>query len=49
MKTENPRMNFVLKLFKLQNWRKLRPAEPANTFKARVYHVLVILGIYKRL
>lgn len=40
MKTENPRMNFVLKLFRLQNCRKLRPTEPIHArssfFKARI-------------
>ncbi|PPD96152.1 hypothetical protein GOBAR_DD06826 [Gossypium barbadense] len=25
--SRKPNMNFILKLFKLQNWRKLRPAE----------------------
>nr|GMD07207.1 hypothetical protein Iba_chr06cCG4990 [Ipomoea batatas]GMD08773.1 hypothetical protein Iba_chr06dCG1750 [Ipomoea batatas] len=29
MKNENPRMNFVLKLLRLQNWSKPRPAEAA--------------------
>ena len=29
MKKEKPNINFVLKLFKLQNWRKPRPAEAA--------------------
>ena len=29
MKNEKPNMNFVLKLFKLQNWRKPSPAEAA--------------------
>jgi hypothetical protein len=33
MKTENPRINFVLKLFRLQNWRILRPAEPVHVMK----------------
>lgn len=28
MKTENAKMNTVLKLFRLQNCRRLRPAEP---------------------
>lgn len=26
MKRENPKINFDLKLFRLQNWRKLKPA-----------------------
>jgi hypothetical protein len=30
MKMENPRMNLVLKLLRLQNWRKLRPQAPAS-------------------
>jgi hypothetical protein len=30
MKMENPTMNLVLKLLRLQNWRKLRPHAPAN-------------------
>ena len=30
MKTENPRMNLVLKLLRLQNWRKPSPAEPVG-------------------
>lgn len=30
MKREKPSMNLVLKLLRLQNWRKLRPAEAAH-------------------
>jgi hypothetical protein len=30
MKKENPMMNLVLKLFRLQNCRKLRPQAPAK-------------------
>ena len=36
MKKEKPNMNFVLKLFKLQNWRKPRPAEAAHNIKNQV-------------
>lgn len=32
MKMENPRMNFVLKLFRLQNWSRLRPPAPDDRF-----------------
>ena len=38
MKKEKPNMNFVLKLFKLQNWRKPRPAEAAHNI---INHVTV--------
>ena len=30
MKMEKPRMNFVLKLLRLQNWRKPSPEETAH-------------------
>lgn len=30
MKIEKAKMNFVLKLFKLQNWMKLRPPTPVH-------------------
>jgi hypothetical protein len=30
MKIEKPSINFVRKLFRLQNWRKLRPPEPVD-------------------
>lgn len=34
IKTENPSMNFVRKLLRLQNWRKLKPAAPAQKWTA---------------
>lgn len=30
MKRENPKINFDLKLLRLQNWRKPKPAEAAQ-------------------
>ena len=34
-KIENPSMNFVRKLLRLQNWRKLKPTEPVPKYDNR--------------
>ena len=42
MKQENPNMNNVLKLFKLQNWRWFKPAEPTNIWK----HLVIVSHLW---
>lgn len=44
MKTENPRMNFVLKLLRLQNWSKLRPPAPAILLVLKIIDVHLRFG-----
>lgn len=41
-KTEKPKMNLVLKLFKLQNWRKLKP--PAPTYAKKRQYKAAMMG-----
>jgi hypothetical protein len=41
MKNENPNINFVLKLFRLQNWRKPKPAEAAHNNILLLTHVTI--------
>lgn len=41
MKNENPKINFVLKLFRLQNWRKPKPAEAAHNVMLLLTHVTI--------
>lgn len=43
MKMENPRMNLVLKLFRLQNWIRLRPPAPAIYFSFEQRHVFFVV------
>lgn len=52
MKMEKPSMNFVRKLLRLQNWRKLRPPAPVDyneteyiiTYKC-VNQILIVLVV----
>lgn len=42
MNKEKPKINFVLKLFRLQNWRKLRPAD--ETKQNRTQYIAATIG-----